>query len=160
MRSHSQPCQSLESKLRCRKLRSDDSTRALQERLPCAAAGSDTRSQTRFPKAIILLGICTELGYGFGEADEPIQQLDHSRGNGLDRSGMSQGAPERAIAAVLNGIIRISARYIRFPYDGSKPRSTHQSAIAEIAGFPQCNRKRSTAHTLQIKAPLKGNMRT
>ncbi|KAK0139210.1 putative nuclease HARBI1 [Merluccius polli] len=71
-----------------------------------------------------------------------------------DRSGMSQGALSRAIAAVLNGIIRISARYIRFPYDAVN--QVHIKAqFAEIAGFPNVIGAIDCTH-IAIKAPSEG----
>ena len=63
---------------------------------------------------------------------------------------MSQGALSRAIPAVSNGIIRISVRYIRFPYD-----AVNQANTKVIAGFPNvigaidCTR-------IAIKAPSEG----
>ena len=109
-------------------------------------------SRFRFPRAI-LLEICTELGPGLERQTArshalpvPIQVLTtlgflatgSFQRELTDRSGMSQGALSRAIPAVLNGIIRISARYIRFPYDAVN-QANIKAQFAE-SRFSQCNR--------------------
>ena len=66
---------------------------------------------------------------------------------------MSQGALSRAIPAVLNGIIHISARYIRFPYD-----AVNQANIkAQFADsrFPVLIGAIDCTH-IAIKAPSEG----
>ncbi|KAK0152219.1 hypothetical protein N1851_006405 [Merluccius polli] len=57
-----------------------------------------TYQELRFPL------VCSQTPLGFLATGSFQREL-------ADRSGMSQGALSRAIAAVLNGIIRISARY-------------------------------------------------
>ncbi|KAK0140501.1 putative nuclease HARBI1 [Merluccius polli] len=125
-------------------------------------------SRFRFPKAI-LLEICTELGPGLERQTArshalpvPIIVLTtlgflatgSFQRELADRSGMSQGALSRAIAAVLNGIIRISARYIRFPYDAVN-QAHIKAQFAEIAGFPNVIGAIDCTH-IAIKAPSEG----
>ncbi|KAK0144348.1 putative nuclease HARBI1 [Merluccius polli] len=125
-------------------------------------------SRFRFPRAV-LLEICTELGPGLERQTArshalpvPIQVLTtlgflatgSFQRELADRSGMSQGALSRAIPAVLNGIIRISARYIRFPYDAVN-QAHIKAQFAEIAGFPNVIGAIDCTH-IAIKAPSEG----
>ncbi|KAK0131717.1 putative nuclease HARBI1 [Merluccius polli] len=120
-------------------------------------------------KSYILLEICTELGPGLERQTArshalpvPIQVLTtlgflatgSFQRELADRSGMSQGALSRAIAAVLNGIIRISARHIRFPYDAVN-QAHIKAQFAEIAGFPNVIGAIDCTH-IAIKAPSEG----
>ncbi|KAK0143826.1 putative nuclease HARBI1 [Merluccius polli] len=122
-------------------------------------------------KSYILLEICTELGPGLERQTArshalpvPIQVLTtlgflatgSFQRELADRSGMSQGALSRAIAAVLNGIIRISARHIRFPYDAVN-QAHIKAQFAEIAGFPNVIGAIDCTH-IAIKAPSEGGI--
>ncbi|KAK0141620.1 Phosphoribosyl pyrophosphate synthase-associated protein 1 [Merluccius polli] len=123
--------------------------------------------QEEISKSYILLEICTELGPGLERQTArshalpvPIQVLTtlgflatgSFQRELADRSGMSQGALSRAI--VLNGIIRISARYIRFPYDAVN-QAHIKAQFAEIAGFPNVIGAIDCTH-IAIKAPSEG----
>uniref|UniRef100_A0A8C9ZM49 Putative nuclease HARBI1 n=1 Tax=Sander lucioperca TaxID=283035 RepID=A0A8C9ZM49_SANLU len=105
-------------------------------------------SRFRLPKAI-LLELCTELG--------PALQRETVRNHGLpvplqvrttlgflktgafqrelaDQSGISQPSLSRAMPAVWNGIIRMSPRYIRFPFTVGEKRA--KQAFWAKYGFP------------------------
>ena len=79
-------------------------------------------------------------------------QQDHYRGNDRSVRNMS-----RAIPAVLNGIIRISARYIRFPCDAVN--QANQSPICSDSWFSQCNLS-DRLHTHCYKGAIWRGMRT
>ncbi|KAK0146483.1 putative nuclease HARBI1 [Merluccius polli] len=113
-------------------------------------------SRFRFPKAI-LLEICTELGPGLERQTArshalpvPIQVLTTLgflatfQRELADRSGMSQGALSRAIAAP----------GIRFPYDAVN-QAHIKAQFAEIGGFPNVIGAIDCTH-IAIKAPSEG----
>ena len=107
-------------------------------------------SRFRFPRAI-LLELCTELGRSLERETArshtlpvPIQVLTTFgflatgafQRELADRSGMSQSALSRTIPSVLNAIIRISARYIQFPYGVGVNQANIKAQFAVIAGLP------------------------
>ncbi|XP_062373197.1 putative nuclease HARBI1 [Sardina pilchardus] len=125
-------------------------------------------SRFRLPRAI-LLELCAELG--------PRLERETARSHALpvplqvlttlgflatgafqrelsDRSGMSQSSLSRAMPAVLDGIIRMSARYVRFPYD-AVDQANIKAQFAAIAGFPNEIGAIDCTH-IAIKAPSDG----
>ncbi|XP_060766174.1 putative nuclease HARBI1 [Neoarius graeffei] len=125
-------------------------------------------SRFRLPRAI-LLELCAELGPGLEREmarshalPVPIQVLTtlgflatgSFQRELADRSGMSQTALSRAIPSVLNGIIRLSARYIRFPYDVAD-QAQIKAQFAAIASFPNVIGVIDCTH-IAIKAPSEG----
>ncbi|KAL2086050.1 hypothetical protein ACEWY4_017109 [Coilia grayii] len=125
-------------------------------------------SRFRFPRAI-LLELCAELSPGLERETArrhalpvPIQVLSTLRflATGsyqrelADRSGMSQAAFSRTIPAVLNGIIRLSARYIEFPYNIVN-QANIKAQFAAIAGFPNVIGAIDCTH-VAIKVPSEG----
>ncbi|XP_078023594.1 uncharacterized protein LOC144462785 [Epinephelus lanceolatus] len=52
-----------------------------------------------------------------------------------DRSGLCQSTLSRAMPAVWDGIIRMSARYIKFPYNAAE-QANIKAQFAATAGFP------------------------
>ncbi|KAL6469081.1 hypothetical protein MHYP_G00226050 [Metynnis hypsauchen] len=106
-------------------------------------------SRFRFPRAV-LLELCAELG--------PVLERETARSRALpvplqvltmlgflatgsfqrelaDRSGISQSSLSRAMPAVLDGIICMSAKYIKFPYE-AVDQANIKAQFAAIAGFP------------------------
>ncbi|KAL6467905.1 hypothetical protein MHYP_G00235820 [Metynnis hypsauchen] len=122
-------------------------------------------SRSRFPRAV-LLELCAELG--------PVLEREAARSRALpvplqvltalgflatgsfqrelaDRSGISQSSLSRAMPAVLDGIICMSARYIKFPYD-AVDQANIKAQFAAIAGFPDVIGAIDCTH-IAIKAP-------
>ncbi|KAL6468330.1 hypothetical protein MHYP_G00240070 [Metynnis hypsauchen] len=122
-------------------------------------------SHFRFPRAV-LLELCAELG--------PVLEREAARSRAspvplqvltalgflatgsfqrelADRSGVSQSSLSRAMPAVLDGVICMSARYIKFPYDAAD-QANIKAQFAAIAGFPDVIGAIDCTHTA-IKAP-------
>ena len=122
-------------------------------------------SYFRFPRAI-LLELCAELGPNLERETVrshalpvPLQVLTtlgflatgSFQRELADRSGISQSCLSRAMPAVWDGIIRLSTRYITFPYDaGDQPNIKAQ--FAAIAGFHNVIGAIDCTH-IAIKAP-------
>ncbi|XP_045076311.1 putative nuclease HARBI1 [Coregonus clupeaformis] len=122
-------------------------------------------SRFRFPRAI-LLELCAELGPNLERETVrshalpvPLQVLTtlgflatgSFQRELADRSGISQSCLSRAMPPVWDGIIRLSTRYITFPYDaGDQPNIKAQ--FAAIAGFPNVIGAIDCTH-IAIKAP-------
>ncbi|XP_026090023.1 putative nuclease HARBI1 [Carassius auratus] len=122
-------------------------------------------SRFRFPRAV-LLELCAELGPNLERETMrshaipvPLQVLTtlgflatgSFQRELADRSGISQSSLSRAMPVVWDGIIRMSARYIRFPYDAfDQPNIKMQ--FAAIAGFPNVIGAIDCTH-IAIKAP-------
>ncbi len=68
-----------------------------------------------------------------------------------DRSGLCQSTLSRAMPAVWDGIIRMSARYIEFPYNAAEQVNI-KAQFAARAGFPNVIRAIDCTH-IAIKAP-------
>ncbi|XP_061574215.1 putative nuclease HARBI1 [Cololabis saira] len=122
-------------------------------------------SRFRFPRAI-LLELCAELGPSLERGTRkshalpvPLQVLttlgflaSRSYQRKLaDRSGITQSALSRIMPAVWDGIIRMSTRYIRFPY-GAADLANIKTQFAAIAGFPNVIVVIDCTH-IAIKAP-------
>ncbi|KAL6486323.1 hypothetical protein MHYP_G00057150 [Metynnis hypsauchen] len=122
-------------------------------------------SRFRFPRAV-LLELCAELG--------PVLERETARSCALpvplqvltvlgflatgsfqrelaDRWGISQSSLSRAMPAVLDGIICMSARYIKFPYD-AVDQANIKAQFAAIAGFPNVIGAIDCTH-IALKAP-------
>ncbi|KAL2095648.1 hypothetical protein ACEWY4_007796 [Coilia grayii] len=125
-------------------------------------------SRFKFKRAI-LLELCAELSPGLEREiarsqalPVPIQVLStlgflatgSYQRELADRSGMSQAALSRTIPAVLNGIIRLSARYIEFPYNIVN-QANIKAQFAAIAGFSNVIGAIDCTH-IAIKAPSEG----
>lgn len=122
-------------------------------------------SRFRFPRAT-LLELCAELGPNLERETArshalpvPLQVLTtlgflatgSFQRELADRSGISQSCLSRAMPAVWDGIIRLSTRYITFPYDaGDQPNIKAQ--FAAIAGFSNVIGAIDCTH-IAIKAP-------
>ncbi|KAK0135468.1 putative nuclease HARBI1 [Merluccius polli] len=70
-----------------------------------------------------------------------------------DRSGVCQSTLSRAMPAVWDGIIRMSSRYIKFPYNAVE-QANIKAQFAARAGFPNVIRAIDCTH-IAIKAPSK-----
>lgn len=68
-----------------------------------------------------------------------------------DRSGVSQSTLSRAMPLVVDQIIRLSRRYIKFPY-GAVEQANIKAQFAAIAGFPNVIGAIDCTH-VAIKAP-------
>ncbi|KAL6469110.1 hypothetical protein MHYP_G00226340 [Metynnis hypsauchen] len=122
-------------------------------------------SRFRFPRAV-LLELCAELG--------PVLERETARSRAspvplqvlttlgflatgsfqrklADRSGISQSSLSRAMPAVLDGIICMSAKYIKFPYE-AVDQANIKAQFAAIASFPNVIGAIDCTH-IAIKAP-------
>lgn len=68
-----------------------------------------------------------------------------------DRSGISQPSVSRLMPAVLQGIIRLSARYIRFPYTAEEQQHIMDDFVRQT-GFPNVLGAIDCTH-VAIRAP-------
>uniref|UniRef100_A0AAR2IZC1 DDE Tnp4 domain-containing protein n=1 Tax=Pygocentrus nattereri TaxID=42514 RepID=A0AAR2IZC1_PYGNA len=104
-------------------------------------------SRFRFPRAI-LLTLCAELG---PDLERPTLRNRAIPRELADRSGISQPSLSSMMSGVLSGIIKLTGRYIRFPYTLSE-QADIKVQFAAVAGFPNVIGAIDCTH-VAIRAP-------